>query len=68
MLPHLGPEIIEVIKTACSFAPTDSRNGPRPTFRKSDERIIPAMVLSFTMRYSNSRTVGVLNVWVQWCP
>jgi len=68
VLPHLGPEIMAVVQAACSSAPNDSRSGPRLTFRKCDERIIPAMVLSSTLRYSNSRTVGVLNLWVHWRP
>jgi hypothetical protein len=68
VLPHLGPEIIAVMQAACSRARNDSRSGPRLPFRKSDDRIIPSMVLSSSLRYSNSRTLGVLNVWVQWRP
>jgi hypothetical protein len=64
MLPYLGPEIIAVVQAACSFAPNDSRKGPRVTFHESGGRIIPSMVLSSILRYSNSKTVGVLNVWV----
>jgi hypothetical protein len=68
VLPHLGPEIIAAMQVACSFAPNDSRSSPRLILGKSDERIIPAMVLSSTLRYSNSGTVGVLNLWVHWRP
>jgi len=68
VLPYLGPEIIAVIKAASSFAPNVSRSGPRLTFRKSDDRIIPSMVLSSALKCSNSKTVGVLNVWVHWRP
>jgi hypothetical protein len=68
VLPYLGPDIIAVVQAACSFAPSDSRSGPRLTFRKSDDRTIPSIVLSSTLRYSDSRTVSVLNVWVLWCP
>ena len=68
MLPYLGPEIIAVMQAAWSFASNDSQTGPRLTFRKSDDRIIPSMVLSSILRYSHSRTVGVLNVRVHWRP
>jgi hypothetical protein len=68
VLPYLGPEIIALMQTAFTFTPNDLRSGPRRTFCKGDERIIPPMVLSSTLRYSNSRTVGVLNVWVHWRP
>ena len=68
MLPYLGPEIIAVIQAACSFAPNDSRSNPRLTFRKSDDRITPSKVLSSSLRYSNSRILGVLNVWVHLRP
>jgi hypothetical protein len=68
VLPHLGPEIIAVVQAAYSFAPNDSRSGPRLTLRKSDDRIIPSMVLSSPLRCFNSKTVGVLNVWVRWRP
>jgi hypothetical protein len=60
MLPYLGPGIIAVVQAACGFASNDSRSGPRLTFPKSDDRIIPPVVLSSTLRCSNSRTVGVL--------
>jgi hypothetical protein len=68
VLPYLGPEIIAVMQAAWSFAPNDSRSGPRLTFRKTDDRIIPLMVLSSSPRCSNSRAVGVLNLWVHWRP
>jgi len=68
VLPYLGPEIIAVIQAAWSFAPNDSQAGPRRPFRKSDDRIIPSIVLSSSPRYSNLRTVGLLNVWVRWRP
>jgi len=68
VLPYLGPEIIAVIQAACSFAPNDSRSNPRLTFRKSDDRITPSKVLSSSLRYSNSRILGVLNVWVHLRP
>jgi hypothetical protein len=68
VLPYLGPEIIAVVQAACRFAPNDSRSGPRRTFPKGDDRIIRSMVLSSTLRYSNSRTLGLLIVWVQWPP
>jgi len=62
VLPYLGPEIIAVMQAAWSFASNDSQTGPSLTLRKSDDRIISSMVLSSTLRYSDSRTVGVLNV------
>ncbi len=68
MLPYLGPEIIAVIQAARSFVPNDSRSDPRLTFRKSDDRITPSKVLSSSLRYSNSRILGVLNVWVHLRP
>jgi hypothetical protein len=68
VLPYLGPQIIAVMQAAWSFAANDSQTGSRLTFRKSDDRIIPSMVLSSTLRCSNSRTVGVLNVRVHWRP
>ena len=68
VLPYLGPEIIAVMQAACSFAPQDSRSGPSLTLRKSDDRIIPSMVMLSSLRHSNSRTLGVLNVWVHWRP
>ena len=68
VLPYLGPEIIAVMQATCKFALNDSRSGPHLTLRKSDDRIIPSMVLSSSLRYSNSRTLGVLNVWVHWRP
>jgi hypothetical protein len=68
VLPYLGPEIIAVMQAARSSAPNDSRTGPRLPFRESDHRILPSMVLSSSLRYSNSRIVGVLNVWVHWRP
>jgi hypothetical protein len=68
VLPYLGPEIIAVMQAACSFVPNDSRSGPRLTLRKSDDRIIPSMVMLSSLRHSNSRTLGVLNVWVHWRP
>jgi len=68
VLPHLGPEIIAVVQAVYSFAPNDLRSGPRLTFHKSDDRIIPSIILSSPLRCSNSKTVGVLNVWVHWRP
>lgn len=68
VLPYLGPEIITVIKAASSFAPSDSRSGSRPNFRKGDDRILPSMVISSTLRYSNSTTASVLDVWIRWHP
>jgi len=68
VLPYLGPEIITVIKAASSFAPNDSRSDSRPSFRKSDDRILPSMVFSSTLRYSNSSTASVLDVWIRWRP
>ena len=62
VLPYFGPEIIAVMQAAWNFASNDSQTGPSLTFRKSDDRIISSMVLSSTLRYSDSRTVGVLNV------
>ena len=62
VLPYFGPQIIAVMQAAWSFASNDSQTGPSLTFRKSDDRIIPLMVLSSSPRCSNSRTVGVLNV------
>jgi hypothetical protein len=62
VLPYLGPEIIAVMQAAWNFASSDLQSGPRLTLRKSDDRIIPSMVLSSTLRCSNSRTVGFLNV------
>jgi len=64
----LGPEIIAVMQAAWSYAPDDSRSAPLLTFRKSDDRSIPLMVLSSSLRSSNSKTVGVFNVWVHWRP
>jgi hypothetical protein len=66
VLPYLGPEIITVIKTESSLAPSDSLSDLRPTFPKSDGRITSSIVLSSTLSYSNSRTARVLNVWVNW--
>src|ERR1700730_16562540 len=63
-LPYMGPEIIPVMQSSWNFASNDSQTGPSLTFRKSDDRIISSMVLSSTLRYSDSRTVGVLNVLV----
>ena len=68
MLPYLGKDIIAVVQAACSIAPNDSRSDPRLTFRKSGDRIIPPIVLSSILRYCDSRTVGVLSVWVHWRP
>jgi hypothetical protein len=62
VLPYLGPEIIAVMQAAWNFASSDLQSGPGLTFRKSDDRIISSMVLSSNLRYSDSRTVGVLNV------
>jgi hypothetical protein len=68
VLLYLGPEIIAVMQAAWSFAPNDSRSGPLLTFRKSDDRSIPLMVLSSSLTSSDSRPVGVFNVWVHWRP
>jgi hypothetical protein len=68
VLPYLGPEIIAVIQAALSSAPNDSRIGLRLPFPESDDRILPSMALSSDLRYSDSRTLGVLNVWVHWRP
>ena len=68
VLPYLGPEVIAVMQEARSFAPNDSRSGSGLAFRKSDDRIIPSMALSSTVRYSNSGPVCVLNVWVIGAP
>jgi len=68
VLPYLGPEIIAVIKTESSIVPSDSRSGPGPAFRKGDDKIPPSMALASMLSDSNSRTVGVLNVWVHWPP
>ena len=62
VLPYLGPEIIAVMQAAWSSASNDSQTGPSLTSRKSDDRIISSMVLSSTLRYSDSRTADVLNV------
>lgn len=66
VLPYLGPEIITVIKTESSLAPSDSWSDLRPTFPRSDGKITSSIVLSSTLSYSNSRTARVLNVWVNW--
>jgi len=68
VLPDLGPEIIAVMQAGCSSSPNDWPSGPCLAFRKSDDTIIPLMVLSFDIRSPNSRTVGVLNFWVHWRP
>jgi len=68
VLPYLGPEIIAVIKAESSFASNDSRSDSRPNFRKSDDRILPSMVFSSTMRNSNSSTASALDVWIRWHP
>ena len=62
VLPYLGPEIIAVMQAAWSSASNGSQTGPSLTSRKSDHRIISSMVLSSTLRYSNSQAAGVLNV------
>ena len=64
MLPYVGPEIIAVMQTVCSFAPNDSSSATRLTFRKRDDRLIPSMALSSNLSYSNSSTAGVLDVLV----
>ena len=63
---YLGQEIIALMQTARSFAPNDSRSDSHPAFRKNDDRIIPLMVLSRTLTYSDSSTASVLDVWVDW--
>jgi hypothetical protein len=68
VLLYLGPEIIAVIKAGSSIVPSDSRSGPGPAFRRGDDKIPPSMVLSSMLSDSNSRTVGVLNVWLHWPP
>jgi hypothetical protein len=64
MLPYVGPEIIAVMQTVCSFAPNDSSSATRLTFRNRDDRLIPSMALSSNLSYSNSSTAGVLDVLV----
>jgi hypothetical protein len=69
VLPYLGPEIIAVIQTACSSSPNDSRSVPcLPYPGKSDDRIIPLMVSSFSLSCSKSKTEGVIKIWVCWRP
>jgi len=69
MLPYLGPEIIAVMQAGCSSSLNDSESGLRIPFPDNHEdKIIPSMVFSRSLRCSNSGTLGVLNVWIGWRP
>ncbi len=69
MLPYLGPEIIAVMQAGCSSSLNDSGNGLRIPFPdKNEDKIIPSMVFSRSLTCSNSKTLGVLNVWICWRP
>jgi len=66
VLPYLGPEIIAVMQAECSASLNDSRSGSGlPSPSKMDGRSIPLLVLSRNLSCSDSRIVGVLNVWVR---
>jgi hypothetical protein len=64
LLPYLGPEIIAVMQAAPNFAPNDSRTGARLPSGQRVDTVIPPAVFSSSLRCSDSKTVGVLNVWV----
>jgi hypothetical protein len=68
VLPYLGPEMIAVVQAACNPAQNDWRSSPRFAFPASEDKSVPSMVWSFSLRCSDSSTVGVFSFWVRWRP